>query len=208
MEYLLATNNPGKVSEIEKIFAAHQLPITSLKQLGLFFEADEPWDTFEKNAMEKAVKTQEFLSNHGHDHIAVIADDSGLMIDALDGLPGVDSANFMGRDTAYTIRNQHLIDAVNQHEDRTARFVSVVVCVYPAGHHVIARGEVVGHIAHAQAGEGGFGYDPIFYVPTHGKTMAEISIDEKNKISHRGQAIAQLIKKIEKIEKIKSHSPV
>ena len=196
MEYLLATNNPGKVVEIEKLFAAHKLQMASLKALGLFFEADEPWDTFEKNALEKAVKTQEFLSNHGHGHLAVVADDSGLVIDALDGLPGVDSAHFMGRDTAYPIRNQYIIDQLSQHQNRAARFVSVVVCVYPNGHTLTAYGKVEGHIAHRLAGGGGFGYDPIFYLPTHGKTMAELALEEKNKISHRGRAIAALIQKI------------
>lgn len=201
LEYLLATNNPNKVVEIQKIFDTHQLKITSLAALGLFFEAQEPWDTFEKNAMEKAQRTQEFLNQHGHHHLAVIADDSGLAIDALEGLPGVDSANYMGRQTPYAKRNAHLVQLVDQKaphhpNGRLARFVSVMACVFPPGAGqppLITRGEVEGHIATAPQGEGGFGYDPIFYLPAFGKTMAQLSLEEKNTISHRGQALSKLL---------------
>ena len=193
MKYLLATNNPDKVTEIESIFATHGLEITSLAKLGLFFEAQEPWDTFEQNAMEKATQTQKYLQSNGYRDIAVIADDSGLMIDVLGGIPGVDSANYMGRETPYDVRNQNLIGQVDKFNNRVARFVCVIACVYPCGKQLATTGEIVGEIARTPQGDNGFGYDPIFYIPMLGKTTAQLSAGEKNRISHRGKALAKMI---------------
>jgi len=139
--------------------------------------------------------------NHGatkprlHPAIAILADDSGLEIDALGGAPGVDSAFFMGRDTPYQIKNQAILDKLADIPDqnRTARFICQLVCLMPDGTTLTTQGTIEGRIAHALSGQGGFGYDPIFYHPPHAKTLAELSGDEKNAISHRGQAIQTMI---------------
>ena len=128
-------------------------------------------------------------------NIAVLADDSGLAIDALGGEPGVDSALYLGRDTPYDIKCQSLIKrlAATPEENRTARFICVLVCVMPNGTKLVTEGTIEGRIAHTQCGENGFGYDPIFYYPPYGKTMAELTQEEKSQISHRGQAIQKMI---------------
>lgn len=194
MRYLLATNNPGKVIEIKALFERYDLKFTSLSELGFFLEPTEDGTTFTDNAIIKATETSNFLRNNGYSDIAVIADDSGLCIDALDGEPGVDSANFMGRETPYEIRNAHIIDKVNSmNSTRTARFVCVIACVFPCGKVVTTEGVMNGEIAKMQIGANGFGYDPIFYVPSLGKTTAELTIEQKAKISHRAKALSLMI---------------
>ncbi|MCL2357597.1 MAG: non-canonical purine NTP pyrophosphatase [Defluviitaleaceae bacterium] len=123
-----------------------------------------------------------------------IADDSGLCIDALNGEPGVDSANFMGRDTPYNIRNSKILQMLAAEENRAARFVCVIAAILPDGRELLTRATVEGQISRASAGENGFGYDPIFFVPNFGKTMAELSPGEKNAISHRGKAFREMLK--------------
>jgi len=130
-----------------------------------------------------------------YDNISVLADDSGLVIDALGGEPGVDSALYMGRDTPYDIKCESIINrlAGTPDEKRTARFVCALVCVMPNGSKLMTEGTVEGRIAHAMSGKGGFGYDPIFHYPPYGKTLAGLTQDEKSDISHRGQAIQKMI---------------
>ena len=213
MVHLLATNNPGKAAEVKPMFEAAGMTLITLADLGLYFEAAEDGDTFVHNAAQKAMETVDFLKGAGGHSpplhigdypyrkylnpfdIAVLADDSGLVIDALDGEPGVDSALYLGRDTPYPVKCQSLVDRLAHvpEDKRTARFVCTLVCVYPDGRTIMAEGTIEGRIAHEMHGEGGFGYDPIFYYPPYGKTMAQLSKDEKNGISHRGQAIQKMI---------------
>jgi len=225
MIYLLATNNPNKAREIRPMFEAAGLELITLSDLGLIFEAKEEGKTFAMNATQKAEETAAFLRSKAKasdvlpatheknvtfpvlpkgskpdslfscDNIAVLADDSGLVIDALDGEPGVDSALYMGRDTPYDIKCKNIIErlATIPDDKRAARFVCMLVCIKPDGSRLMTEGTIEGRIAHAMSGECGFGYDPIFYYPPYGKTLAELSQDEKNIVSHRGQAIQKMI---------------
>lgn len=201
MKYLFATNNPDKVSEIKAILGEAGLEVISLADLGLSFEPTETGQTFKENAGQKARKTAQFLQENGHNNIAVLSDDSGLCIDAMDGEPGVDSANFMGRETPYNIRNQYIINQMLNvpDEKRTARFVCVIYCLMPpqeGGNIITTTGEVEGMIAHGPRGSNGFGYDPIFLVKEYGKTTAELTAEEKNKISHRGKALRLMVREL------------
>lgn len=189
MTILLATNNPSKVAEIRNIFQQGGHNFVSLAELGLHFEAAETGNSFEANAIQKATETLAFLQNHGHTNITVFADDSGLCIDALGGLPGVDSANYMGRETAYSVRNTHLIGLLGDTKNRAAHFACVIACAFPCGEILTTVGYIHGEIAVEPCGNGGFGYDPIFFLPSHGKTTAQLSLQEKSEISHRGQAL-------------------
>jgi len=205
MRLLLATNNPGKVKEIKPIFTkAPARELISLADLGLFFEPAETGDTFEANAIQKATETLAFLRENGYDDITVLADDSGLCIDAMDGEPGVDSANFMGRETPYEVRNAYIISQL-ENKTRDAKFMCVIACAYPNGEIATVTGAVHGEITHEPAGEGGFGYDPIFYVPDYGKTMAELTPEEKNAISHRGQALTRMIELLDKSSLVRQY---
>ena len=195
-QFLFATNNPGKVKEIQAVFKGTGIEITSLAHLNLFYEPPETGNTFEANATQKATMTRDFLRENGITNLPVLADDSGLCIDALGGEPGVDSANFMGRETPYDVRNTHLIEALKDAKNRAARFVCVIACAFPDGSITTTTAAMEGEIAHAPVGAGGFGYDPIFYLPEYGKTSAELTLEEKNKISHRGQALALMIRKL------------
>ena len=194
MVFLLATNNPGKSKEIRPLFEEAGLKLISLADLGLGFEAAEDGDTFTHNAIQKATETAAYLKEHGH-NFAIIADDSGLEIDALDGEPGVDSALYMGRETPFTVKCQNLIGRLTgiPGDARTARFICVIACVWPDGSTITTEASIEGRITHEISGEDGFGYDPIFFYPPFKKTMAQMSKDEKNAISHRGQAIQKMI---------------
>jgi len=196
MTTLFATNNPGKVKEIQAVFEGTELQLISLSDLGLFFEPTETGATFEENAIQKATKTLAFLRENGYNDVTVLADDSGLCIEALDGQPGVDSANYMGRETPYEVRNAHIIELLSGASNRNAKFVGVIACAFPDGGIMTTKGEIHGQIAHAPSGTGGMGYDPIFYVPEYSKTAAELTMKEKNKISHRGQALGLMIRKL------------
>ena len=171
---LFATTNEGKMREIRMIMEGSGYEITSLKDAGIKVDIDENGSTFEENADD-----------------IILADDSGLEVDYLNKEPGVHSARYMGEDTSYDIKNQSIIDRLDGVEgnDRSARFVCVIAASFPDGHTAVTRGTIEGVIAKTPAGCGGFGYDPIVYVPELGKTTAEISAEEKNKISHRGKAL-------------------
>lgn len=191
MTCVLATNNPGKARELRALFACGGVELIALADLGLAFTPEETGGTFAANAAQKALETQAFLRAQGHD-FPVLADDSGLCVDALDGAPGVDSALYLGADTGFDVRNAHIISALAHASRRTARFVSVAVCALPSGRVLTTTGTLEGVIAREAQGTDGFGYDPIFYVPEKGRTLAQLSLDEKNEISHRGQAMLQM----------------
>jgi XTP/dITP diphosphohydrolase len=191
---VLATNNKAKVLELNAFFEKEGLKVVSLADLGLFLQPpEETGTTFEENATIKATETARFLAENGHENMLVLADDSGLCVDAMNGEPGVDSALFLGESTPYSVRNAEIIKNVENAETRAARFMCVIVCVMPSGKILVSTGTVEGEIAREPSGAGGFGYDPIFYVPQFNKTMAQLSMEEKNKISHRGQAVTKML---------------
>ena len=182
---IFATGNKDKVREAEEILGALGLTVISQKEAGIAVDVDENGTTFAENAMKKA----EAVAGQCGD--IVIADDSGLVIDYLDGEPGIYSSRYMGEDTSYEVKNNALIKRLDgvPDKERTARFVCAVAAVLPDGSKLVAEGCMEGTIAHQPFGEGGFGYDPIFMVPEFGRTSAELSSEEKNSISHRGKAL-------------------
>ena len=182
---IFATGNEGKMREIRRIMEDLDVEIFSLKEAGIQADIVEDGSSFEENAVIKA-KTVCELTNE-----VVLADDSGLEIDYLNGEPGIYSARYMGEDTSYRIKNQNLIDRLAgvPQEKRTARFICAVAAAYPYGTVKTARGTMEGIIGYEERGENGFGYDPIFFLPEYGCSSAELSMEEKNKISHRGKAL-------------------
>ncbi|MCL1862997.1 MAG: RdgB/HAM1 family non-canonical purine NTP pyrophosphatase [Defluviitaleaceae bacterium] len=193
---IFATNNINKANELSEMLRTEGVIVNTLSDLGLIFVPEENGDTFEANALQKALETQTFLKSNGYENEIVIADDSGLVVDAMDGKPGVDSALFMGRDTPYEIRNAEIIRLLADKQNRAARFVCVIACAMPTGETFTTMGVVEGEIAYIAQGKNGFGYDPIFFVPNLGKTTAELSSEEKNKISHRGIALRAMVDKL------------
>ena len=182
---IFATGNQGKMREIKQIMEDMDVEVVSMKEAGIFTDIEENGTTFEANALIKAraiVKEANAI---------VLADDSGLEIDFLDKAPGVLSARYMGEDTPYEVKNAHILELLKDVEGkaRSARFVCAIAAVFPDGREFTTYATIEGEIAHKSAGENGFGYDPIFFVPEFGKTTAELSSDEKNKISHRGKAL-------------------
>ena len=187
---VFATGNEGKMREVRLILQDLGFPVLSMKEAGVSLDIEENGTTFAENAMIKARAVWEKTGG------IVLADDSGLVVDYLGGEPGVYSARYLGEDTSYEIKNQAIIDrlADAKEEERTARFVSAIAAVLPDGSELVTEGTVEGLIAHEPAGNGGFGYDPIFYLPEYGVTSAEIPIEKKNEISHRGKALEAMKK--------------
>ena len=183
---IFATGNENKMKEIRMILADLGMPILSMKEAGIVVDVEENGTTFEENAMIKATEIAKLTEN-----CIVLADDSGLEIDYLNKEPGIYSARYAGVDTSYDIKNQLLLDRLAgvPDEKRTARFVCAVAAAFPDGSTEVVRGTIVGIIGHEIAGENGFGYDPIFYLPEYGCTTAELSPEKKNELSHRGNAL-------------------
>lgn len=189
MERLIfATGNQDKMKEIRMILADSGYEILSMKEAGIEADIVEDGKTFEENAIIKAKAISKLAG------CLVLADDSGLEVDAMDGAPGIYSARFEGVDTPYSIKNKIIMDRLEglPEEERTARFVCAIAAAWPDGRIETRRGTIEGRIAHEPAGENGFGYDPIFYVPEYGKTTAQLDPEEKNKISHRGKALMMI----------------
>lgn len=189
---IFATGNENKMKEIRQIMEDLPVEILSLKQAGITADIVEDGTTFEENALIKAKAIAEITGE------IVLADDSGLEIDALNKEPGIYSARYMGEDTSYRIKNQNLIERLEgvAEEKRTARFVCAIAAAFPEGEVLTTIGTIEGRIAHEEKGENGFGYDPIFYVPEFGCTTAELSEEEKNRISHRGNALRAMKEKL------------
>lgn len=186
---IVATGNEGKMVEIRQIMGDTKREFASLKDLNLTdIEIIEDGKTFEENAIIKAKTIME------HTGQMALADDSGLEVDYLDKAPGIYSARYLGEDTPYSIKNNHIIKQLEgvEGEDRSARFVCVIACAFPNGRILTTRGTIEGQIGYEEKGENGFGYDPIFYVPELGCTTAELLPEEKNKISHRGKAMVAM----------------
>lgn len=182
---IFATGNEGKMKEARMILEDLGLPVLSLKDAGITADVEENGTTFEENAQIKAKAIMEMTG------ALVLADDSGLEVDALDKDPGIYSARYMGHDTSYHIKNQNIIDRLKGKvgEERSARFVCAIAAAFPDGRVLITRGTMEGQIGYEEKGENGFGYDPIFYLPEYQCYSAELSLEEKNKLSHRGKAL-------------------
>ena len=186
MKVILASKNAHKLEELSAILGQLGFEIALESEYGLDIEVEETGTTFEENSRLKA---EAVMKASG---LPVLADDSGLMVDALDGAPGVYSARYGHKSsdaerTAYLLEN--MIDVPD--EARTAKFVCVITCLWPDGRKIVARGECPGRILHEVHGSNGFGYDPVFFVPEKGKTFAELLPGEKNAISHRARALAE-----------------
>lgn len=197
---IFATGNEGKMREIRSILEGMKVQgeetnVLSMKEAGIELSINEDGKSFEENAMIKAKAVAEFAKD-----AIVLADDSGLAIDYLNGEPGIYSARYLGEDTSYHIKNANLIERLEgvPDEKRTARFVCAIAAVLPAGDALSETGVVEGIIGYEEKGENGFGYDPIFYLPSFGKTTAELTEDEKNEISHRGKALRAIRRQLEK----------
>lgn len=184
-QIVFATGNAGKVKEIRAILGDLGMEILSMKEAGISTDIEEDGTTYEENALIKAREVAKYTD------AIVMADDSGLEIDYLNCEPGIYSARYMGEDTSYTIKNNNLIQRLDgvPDEKRTARFVCAIAAVLPGGEELTTRGIIEGIVGYEEAGENGFGYDPIFYVPRFGKTTAQLSPEEKNQVSHRGRAL-------------------
>ncbi len=191
---VFATGNKGKVKEIQMILADLGVEVTTMKEEGIQVDVDENGTTYEENALIKAREVAKYTD------AIVMADDSGLEIDYLNKEPGIYSARYMGEDTSYRIKNGNLIDRLAgvPDEQRTARFVCAIAAVLPDGRELTARGIIEGRIGYEEKGKNGFGYDPIFYVPEFGKTTAELTEEQKNKVSHRGRALEIMKEELKK----------
>ena len=198
---VFATGNENKMKEIRMILADLGMEIISMKEAGVNEEIVEDGMTFEENAEIKARTVSRVLTND-----IVLADDSGLEIDYLDKAPGIYSARFAGEDTSYDIKNRIFLDRLEgvPDEERTARFVCAVAAVFPDGTSCRVRETIEGQIAHEIAGDNGFGYDPIFYVPEYGCTTAQMDPEQKNLLSHRGKALRAMKRILE--EKLREES--
>ena len=182
---IFATGNEGKMREIREILSDLDVEVLSMKEAGIKADIVEDGTTFEENAVIKAKTICELCGE------ITLADDSGLEIDYLNREPGVYSARYMGEDTSYRIKNANLIERLEgvPDEKRTARVVCEVAAAFPDGSVKTVRETMEGRIGYEERGVNGFGYDPIFFLPEYGCTSAELSMEEKNKISHRGKAL-------------------
>ena len=183
MKLVLASKNQKKLVEMNDILSHLGIEVCSEAEAGVDIEVEETGTTFEENSLLKAKAVMEASG------LPAIADDSGLCVDALNGAPGVYSARYGGDGLDDTGRYRLLLANMPRGAARTAKFVSVITCCFPGGEVLTARGECPGTIAYAPMGEGGFGYDPVFFVPELKKTFAQLSAEEKNAISHRGKAL-------------------
>jgi XTP/dITP diphosphohydrolase len=188
MKFIAATNNKGKLRELEYLLSKLGCELLSLEKADFSGEIEENGKTFEENAL---IKAETVMKSTG---LAAIADDSGIEVDALGGAPGIHSARFAGP-------GMHVVKLLDVLRDvpegkRGARFVSAIACAFPDGDRIVVRGECKGEILFEARGTGGFGYDPVFYVPEYGQTFAEMPAELKNRISHRAHALDLLIKEL------------
>lgn len=194
MKIIFATGNENKLREIRQITENMGIEIVSMKDAGYYTEVEETGTTFEENAYLKASAIAKKCN------LPTLADDSGLEIDYLNKEPGIYSSRFMGEDTPHSVKNAELLRRMEgvPDEKRTARFVCAICLVRPDGSSETVRATMEGRVAYKSAGKNGFGYDPIFFLPERGCTSAELSPEEKNKISHRGKALRMMRDILEK----------
>ncbi len=194
MDFILATNNMKKLAEMQRILSPLGINVVTAKMLGITLEeVEEDGDTFEANARIKALAACKATN------MPAIADDSGLCVDYLDGAPGIFSARFSGEHGNDELNNDLLLEKLDgvAMEERTAYYVCAICCEFPDGREIIVRGECHGHIGFERDGNEGFGYDPLFLI--NGKAFGRYTAEEKDKISHRGNALRLLTKELEKI---------
>ena len=197
---IFATGNKNKMIEIRMILEDLGCKILSQKEAGIQADVVEDGKTFEENALIKATTIADIAPKMPeYKNAVVLADDSGLEIDALNKEPGIYSARYMGEDTSYDIKNQALIDRLEgvPDEKRTARFVCAIAAALPDGSTEVVRGTMEGRIGYEITGENGFGYDPIFYLPQFGCSSAELEPEKKNELSHRGEGLRKMRKVLE-----------
>ena len=191
MKLVLASKNQKKLVEMNEILSHLGIQVCSEAEAGVDVEVEETGSTFEENSLLKARAVMEASG------LPAIADDSGLCVDALGGAPGVYSARYGGEGLDDVGRYRLLLENMKGQMPRTAKFVSVITCCFPNGDVISARGECPGTIAFAPMGEGGFGYDPVFFLPPLKKTFAQLTPEEKNAVSHRGKALEAFKAKLE-----------
>lgn len=193
---IFATGNSGKMKEVSRILEDLGLAVISMRDAGINMEIEENGTTYEENALLKA----RAVAQSAGGHCIVLADDSGLEIDYLNRELGVYSARYLGEQTSYRQKNKNLIERLAgvPDEKRTARFVCAIAAVLPDGRELTTLGVIEGRIGYEEKGRGGFGYDPIFFVPEYGKTTAELTEEEKNAVSHRGRALSAMKKELKK----------
>lgn len=187
---IIASNNPHKLIEIKAILGGLFDEIVSMREAGILHETVEDGETFLENALKKAREIAEISG------CPALADDSGICVDALGGAPGVLSARFCGVHGDDEANNRLLLEKLAHTENRGAHFACAIALAYPDGSAVTAEGQLYGEIAREEKGANGFGYDPLFYLPEYNMTSAEISPEEKNRISHRGKALRALLQKL------------
>jgi len=195
-EIVIATKNKHKIEEMKQVLEPIGYQVLSLFDFDEFPEIIEDQDSFQGNAMKKAKKLSDYLSK------TVIADDSGLEVEALDGAPGIYSARYAGETVTYDDNNRLLLKNMEQVKNRTARFVTSLCVYFRDKDPIFIEEYLYGSIAYDYKGQNGFGYDPIFTVKADGRRLAEYSMDEKNKISHRGKCLKKLIPILKSIEKL------
>ncbi|MBE5881576.1 MAG: XTP/dITP diphosphatase [Lachnospiraceae bacterium] len=195
-EIVLASSNKGKVREVEMMMMDMGIKVIPLSETTFTEEIEENGATFEENAVIKAKAVADVLG------VPVLADDSGLEIDFLDKAPGIYSARYLGHDTPYSVKNQMILEKLQDvpKEQRTARFVCSMALAMPYGAVLTTTATMEGEIGYEIKGENGFGYDPIFFLPEFGMSSAEISPEQKNEISHRGKALRQMKEEIAKLK--------
>lgn len=195
MKVILASKNQHKLTELSTILSQLGFEIALESEYGLDIDVEETGTTFEENSFLKADAVMKASG------LPVLADDSGLMVDALDGAPGVYSARY-GHKASDKERTAYLLENMKEvpEEKRGAKFVCVITCLFPDGRKIVARGECPGVIARAPHGENGFGYDPVFYLPELGMTYAELPSEQKNAISHRARALQDFCRKYQEVQ--------
>ncbi len=185
-QIIIATHNENKLREFRQIFSDTDYKVLGLADVGYHEDINEDGETFQDNALIKATIVHKAIN------LPVIADDSGLSISALDGFPGVDSARFM-QDSPYSEKNMAIVEMLKDHSDKSAKFVAAIALVGFEPFPQVFVGEVKGTIINEERGTNGFGYDPIFFHPNSQKTFGELTIEQKQSISHRGRASELLI---------------
>lgn len=193
MNIIAATNNENKVKEITRIFSKLGFTVISQKDAGIDVDVEETGNTFTENSLIKARAVAMLCDDY------VLADDSGLCVEALDGRPGVYSARYAGEGASDKQKIEKLLGEMQGKDNRKAKFVTSIAFIFPDGKEIVTKGEVCGKITSEPHGDNGFGYDPVFFCTELCKTFAEADIEEKNKVSHRGRALKKLYDKLEEL---------
>ena len=196
---VLASNNSKKIKEIKEILKGFNYEVFSLNDMNINIDVEEDGKTFEENSQKKANEIYKYLKSMGEQDFLVLADDSGLEVDSLNGAPGVYSARYAGENATDELNNEKLIESLKGIGNRKAKFVSVISLAKPNGEVYSFRGEVDGIIIDEPRGKNGFGYDPYFYYVAYGRTFAELDLSEKNGISHRARALSKMKNQINEI---------